>query len=95
MCSSCLSLIREALYLPSQTLQDVGAYLDASEERQFDLVVAAETLQYLGPLESVFADTFKVLKLGGHLAFTVDRQEEEEEEDEQEILRTRQVGWAR
>lgn len=45
----------------------------ASAEELFDLVVAAETLQYLGPLEGVFGDTSRVLRVGGYLAFTVDR----------------------
>ncbi|CAN0267269.1 unnamed protein product [Ectocarpus sp. 12 AP-2014] len=68
---------------------DVRAYLAASEEQQFDLVVAAETLQYLGPLETVVADASKVLKPGGYFSFTVDRRrtndgEEEEEQEEQE-----------
>ena len=80
-------------------------YLAASDEQQFDLVVAAETLQYLGPLEDVAADTFKVLKPGGYFSFTVDRRrtgeeqdggEEEEEEGEAERGpgqgRTEQVG---
>ena len=58
------------------------AYLAASEAQQFDLVVAAETLQYLGPVEGVFADAFKVLKPGGYFSFTVDRREFEEEERE-------------
>lgn len=57
------------------------AFLAASEARQFDLVVAAETLQYLGPVESVFADAFKVLKPGGYFSFTVDRREVEGEGD--------------
>eukprot|EP00904_Undaria_pinnatifida_P002699 jgi/Undpi1/1242/HiC_scaffold_108.g14156.m1 len=61
---------------------DVVAYLAASEAQQFDLVVAAETLQYLGPVEGVFADAFKVLKPGGYFSFTVDRREVEEEEME-------------
>lgn len=51
----------------------------ASEARQFDLVVAAETLQYLGPVEGVFADAFKALKPGGYFSFTVDRREVEGE----------------
>lgn len=61
----------------------MGAYLAASEEGQFDLVVAAETLQYLGPLGTVFSDTFKVLKQGGHFSFTVDRRRTAEEEEEE------------
>lgn len=71
-------------------IKDVGAYLAASEEQQFDLVVAAETLQYLGPLDGVVADTFKVLKPGGYFSFTVDRPRtgdgdgDEEEEEEME-----------
>lgn len=48
----------------------------ASDSSQFDVVIAAETLQYLGPLGEVFADTFKILKPGGLMAFTVDRSEE-------------------
>ena len=63
------------------TGQDVRTYLAASDEQQFDLVVAAETLQYLGPLEDVVADTFKVLKPGGYFSFTVDRRRTEEEQD--------------
>ncbi|CAM9139765.1 unnamed protein product [Scytosiphon promiscuus] len=49
---------------------DVRTYLAASEEEQFELVVAAETLQYLGPLDTIVPDTFKVLKPGGFFAFT-------------------------
>lgn len=66
--------------------QDVRAFLAASEARQYDLVVAAETLQYIGPVEGVFADAFKVLKPGGYFSFTVDRREVEGEggEDEEE-----------
>lgn len=66
--------------------QDVRAFLAASEAGQFDLVVAAETLQYLGPVEGVFADAFKVLKPGGYFSFTVDRRKVEGEggEDEEE-----------
>lgn len=77
------------------TAQDVGAYLAASEEQQFDLVVAAETLQYLGPLEDVVADTFKVLKPGGYFSFTVDRRrtgEETEDEDKEEHERGPEGG---
>lgn len=70
--------------------QDVRVYLSASDECQFDLVVAAETLQYLGPLGHVFATCYKVLKPGGLLAFTVDRQqgqagEDEEKEEEKDV----------
>eukprot|EP00903_Cladosiphon_okamuranus_P012524 g11727.t1 len=61
---------------------DVRTYLAASDEQQFDLVVAAETLQYLGPLEDVVADTFKVLKPGGYFSFTVDRRRSGDEKDE-------------
>lgn len=82
------------------------AYLAASEDQQFDLVVAAETLQYLGPLEEIVANAFKVLKPGGYFSFTVDRRrtgedeegrdgvEEEEEEDEggSKKAREEQVG---
>ena len=76
-------------------LQDVRAYLAASDEQQFDLVVAAETLQYLGPLEDIVADSFKVLKPGGYFSFTVDRRrtgDDEEEEEEEEEGRQAQVG---
>ncbi len=81
-------------------MKDVGAYLAASEEQQFDLVVAAETLQYLGPLDAVVADTFKVLKPGGYFSFTVDRRrtgdrEEEEEEEEEEEMEGRGGGGER
>lgn len=67
----------------------MGAYLIASDEGQFDLVVAAETLQYIGPLGDIFTGTLKVLKPGGYFAFTVDRRkyadtEEEEKEVESE-----------
>lgn len=82
--------------LHSRTWQDARAYLDASGEAQFDLVVAAETLQYLGPLEGVFAGGFKVLKPGGYFAFTVDRRESEDESEggeEVEGVRNDQVGW--
>lgn len=72
------------------------AYLAASEEHQFDLVVAAETLQYLGPLETVAADAFKVLKPGGYFSFTVDRRRtKEEEEGEEQEGRDEQVGRVR
>lgn len=96
----CLSLC-----LWERTFQDVGAYLAASEEQQFDLVVAAETLQYLGPLGEVVADAFKVLKPGGYFSFTVDRRrtreegedkgDEGEEEGRAEGGRKDQVGGAR
>lgn len=79
-------------------LQDVRAYLAASEEQQFDLVVAAETLQYLGPLDTVVSDTFKVLNPGGYFAFTVDRRrggedgDGEEDEEGEERGSKEQVG---
>lgn len=53
-----------------------------SAEEVFDLVVAAETLQYIGPLEGVFRDAFRVLRVGGYFAFTVDRLIEDDEEED-------------
>lgn len=69
------------------------AYLAASEEQQFDLVVAAETLQYLGPLETLVADASKVLKPGGYFSFTVDRRRTNEREEHEG--RDEQVGRVR
>lgn len=54
--------------------------MSASGEELFDLIVAAETLQYIGPLEGVFGDAFRVLRVGGHFTFTVDRLIEDAEE---------------
>lgn len=89
----CTGLLTCVIDIVAFMSQDVGAYLAASEEQQFDLVIAAETLQYLGPLESVFADAFKVLKPGGHISFTVDRRElEGAEGGEEREPRKQQVG---
>lgn len=53
-------------------VQDLRSFLAQSKGDDLDLVVAAETLQYLGPLEGVFQDISRVLKVGGLFAFTVD-----------------------
>lgn len=87
-------IFRPELGVVFGTLQDVRTYLAASDEQQFDLVVAAETLQYLGPLEDVVADTFKVLKPGGYLSFTVDRRRTGNENDEEEDKKEQEGGDA-
>ena len=48
------------------------AYLGACDKR-FDLVMAADTLLYLGDLSPVFQGVAKVLDEGGALVFTAER----------------------
>ena len=50
---------------------ELTAYLQTSAET-FGLVVATDTFVYLGALDSVFHNTFRLLHPGGWLAFTVE-----------------------
>lgn len=56
---------------------ELTAFLSASSA-EWDLIVSADTLCYLGDLEPVFAAVVKALRPGGLLAFTVEALEEDE-----------------
>ncbi len=51
---------------------ELTAYLAARDD-EFDVLFAADTLVYFGRLDEVFANAFAALRLGGCLAFTVER----------------------
>jgi predicted TPR repeat methyltransferase len=53
---------------------DIEAELGASHE-QYDLLLAADTLVYLGDLRRLFAAAFEALASGGHFLFTVESAE--------------------
>ena len=46
-----------------------------AEGGAYDLVIAADTLVYLGDLDDMFARVFEALRAGGHFVFTVEKQE--------------------
>lgn len=47
------------------------AFLDRTGPQEFDLVIAADVFCYVPELEPVFAGVARVLKTGGHFAFTI------------------------
>jgi predicted TPR repeat methyltransferase len=53
---------------------DIEAELDAAHER-YDVLLAADTLVYLGDLCPLFAAAFEALAPGGHFLFTVESME--------------------
>jgi predicted TPR repeat methyltransferase len=52
-------------------VQPLNEYLKAAD-KTFDLVVAADVLSYVGDLTETFQQVAKVLRPGGHFAFTVE-----------------------
>ncbi len=50
---------------------DLESYL-ASQNENYDLLLAADTLVYLGDLDRVFAGAHQALRPGGHFLFTVE-----------------------
>lgn len=70
--------------LCATNVQDARTYLATSDHCRFDLITAAETLQYLGSLERTFMDAFRVLKPGSLFAFTLPQWEILQDGDEDE-----------
>lgn len=63
------------------TLLEVGELTDymASRENQFDVIVAADTLNYFGNLFPVFAAAHAATKAAAHLFFTIEHSEDQED----------------
>ncbi len=55
-------------------VDEIAAYCRA-RPGEFDLLVASDVLVYVGNLDELFAAARKSLRVGGHLAFTVERSE--------------------
>ncbi len=53
---------------------ELTAFIEARRE-DFDLIVSADTLVYFGELEPVLKAAFGTLRAGGHLVFTLEKEE--------------------
>ena len=63
-------------YFLSVVMYDTFRYLQNCD-KTFDLVVAADVLSYVGDLQPTFELVSKVLRPGGHFAFTVESTSED------------------
>jgi predicted TPR repeat methyltransferase len=52
-------------------LEDVHAFLQRNQQT-YDVVVSADTLVYIGQLDTLFAGVRQALKLGGCFSFTIE-----------------------
>lgn len=66
-----VNLARKKMLYQELHVAPLSDYL-AGCEQTFDLVVAADVLSYVGDLQTTFEQVAKVLRPGGHFAFTVE-----------------------
>ncbi len=55
------------------TVAEIGTYLAEVKSGSYDLLLAADVLVYIGDLEEIFGQAFRVLKTGGRFAFSLER----------------------
>jgi predicted TPR repeat methyltransferase len=72
--SKMLDLAREKKIYDELILADIHTAL-TSYQKEFDLILAADSLVYSGDLESIFIDAKKALKSEGYFAFTCEKGE--------------------
>jgi len=72
--SKMLELAREKKIYDELILADIHTAL-TSYQKEFDLILAADSLVYSGDLESIFANANRVLKFNGYFAFTCEKGE--------------------
>jgi predicted TPR repeat methyltransferase len=55
------------------TVAEIGAHMAELNSGSYDLLLAADVLVYIGDLKPIFDEAFRVLRIGGRFAFSLER----------------------